>query len=290
MYNKNDIINSIIKTGIKPTDTLLVHSSMKSIGEVENGADTVLDAFIEYMKEGLLIFPTHTWAQINEKYNTYNTETEPSCVGILSNIFRKRPNVVRSLHPTHSVAACGVDAVEYAAGEEKWDTPCSRGGCWGKLYDRKAKILFLGCSLRSNTFLHGVEEWNNIPNRIADTYQQLKIVTSKGEIINRPSRRHYNPLCNVSDNYGKMLEPFMYKGIAKKGFIGDAESILCDVVGMADLTTLFLKYNPDLFIDNNAIPTEWYTNNVKKLKQRINIYYYNDKRVNVSNQEALTLF
>lgn len=258
MYSKNDIINSLINIGIRRTDTLLVHSSMKSIGKVENGADTVVDAFMEYMKEGLLILPTHTWAQISDDYNIFNPETEPSCVGILSNIFRKRPNVIRSWHPTHSVAACGVDAAEYVAGEEKWDTPCPRGGCWGKLYDRKAKILFIGCSLRCNTFLHGVEEWNSIPMRLADIYQQLKIVTPGGRIIDRPLRRHYNPLCDVSEHYGKMLEPYSCLGIANKGFIGDAESILCDAVGMADLTILFLKRNPDLFIDNNPVPAEWY--------------------------------
>ena len=155
LYSKNDIINSIINIGIKSTDTLLVHSSMKSIGKVENGADSVLDAFMEYMKEGLLIFPTYTWKQMNDEYNIFNPETEPSCVGILSNIFRKRPGVIRSLHPTHSVAAYGEDAADYTSGEEKWDTPCPRGGCWGKLYDRKAKILFLGCSWngRFNDFI-----------------------------------------------------------------------------------------------------------------------------------------
>lgn len=258
MYSKRDIINSIIDIGIKPTDTLLVHSSMKSIGPVINGADTVLDAFMEYMKDGLLILPTHTWAQMNDEYNVYNPDTEPSCVGILTNIFRKMPNVVRSLHPTHSVAAYGKDSVEYVSGEEKLDTPCPRCGCWGKLYDRKAKILFLGCSLRCNTFLHAVEEWNNVPMRLANTYQQLKIVTPGGQIIDRPSYRHYSPLGEVSENYGKMAEPFLSLGIAKKGYIGDAESVLCDAVGMADLTTQFLKRNPDLFIDGNPIPTDWY--------------------------------
>jgi aminoglycoside 3-N-acetyltransferase len=258
MYTKKHIINEIIEMGIKPDDTLLIHSSMKAIGEVENGADTVLDAFIEYMKEGLLIFPTHTWAQINDENNIYNPETEPSCVGILTNLFRKRPNVFRSWHPTHSVAAIGKDAEQYATGEENYDTPCPRGGCWGKLYDRKAKILFLGCSLKRNTFLHGVEEWNNIPNRLTETHQELKILTPVGRLLDRPMRRHYNPSGDISQNYDKMLEPFLYKGIANKGYIGDAESVLCDVVGMADLTSELLKINPDLFADSSAVPKEWY--------------------------------
>ncbi len=258
MYTKTDLINCISAISVKPEDTLLVHSSMKCIGDVEGGAETVIEAFIEYMESGLLIFPTHTWAKINDEYSVFNPLTEPSCVGILSNLFLKRHGVVRSWHPTHSVAAFGNDAANYVEGEEQWDTPCSRSGCWGKLYDRKSKILFLGCTLKSNTFLHGVEEWNHIPMRLAETYQHLKVVTPDGREINRPLYRHHNPFCDVSANYDKMEAPFIYTGIAKKGFIGDAASTLCDAVGMADLTTDFLQRNPNLFADNLPIPTEWY--------------------------------
>jgi hypothetical protein len=30
--------------------------------------------------------------------------------------------------------------------------------------------------------------------------------------------------------------------------------MLCDAVGMADLTTSFLKRNPDLFADSSSVP------------------------------------
>ena len=96
MYTKNDLLQHIANLGIKPEDTLLIHSSMKAIGEVENRADTVLDAFIAYMEPGLLIFPTHTWSKENNKDNIFNPLTEPSCVGILTNLFLKRTGVVRS--------------------------------------------------------------------------------------------------------------------------------------------------------------------------------------------------
>lgn len=60
MYNKQDLLKHLKELGINGNGTLLVHSSMKSIGQVEGGADTVLDALSEYMKNGLLVFPTHT--------------------------------------------------------------------------------------------------------------------------------------------------------------------------------------------------------------------------------------
>lgn len=55
----------------------------------------------------------------------FDSKKEPSCVGILTNLFMKRAGVVRSLHPTHSMAGFGKNAAEYLAGEEYRNTPCT---------------------------------------------------------------------------------------------------------------------------------------------------------------------
>ena len=258
MFTKEELKEQIAALGIQPTDTLLIHSSMKAVGEVEGGADTVLDAFSEYLKEGLLILPTHTWAQMNSEYNVFDVVNEPSCVGILTELFRKRPGVVRSWHPTHSVAALGKDAEEYVQGEEKCDTPCPREGCYGKLYDRRAKILFLGCPLTRNTTIHGVEEWNNIPNRLTEGHQLLWIKTPQGELIECPMKRHSAPVRDISQNYDKLEEPLLKRGYAAEGYIGSARSVLVDVVPMVELTSEFLQKNPDIFLDKSPIPADWY--------------------------------
>ena len=78
MYTKQDLIQCLIDMGLQSNDALMVHSSMKSIGPVEGGADTVVDAFMEYLKDGLFMTPTHTWAQMGPKYPTFNPVTEPA--------------------------------------------------------------------------------------------------------------------------------------------------------------------------------------------------------------------
>lgn len=257
MYTKDDIILDLKRSRIDPNGTLLVHSSMKAIGEVEGGGETVIDAFIEYMKDGLLIFPTHTWSDTNNEDDIYDPKVEPSCVGVLTNIFRKRRGVVRSNHPTHSVAALGRGASEYISGEEDRETPCPREGAWGRLYDRKAQILFLGCEITRNTYIHGVEEWNNIPNRIAEVSSPLK-VKIEGKLIDVPMKRHKSPNGSIHLNYDKLETPFLYRGAMEKLRIGDADSYLGDAVAMADITTELLKRNPDIFIDREVVPKEWY--------------------------------
>ena len=143
MFTKESLIHDIADMGINPKGTLLIHSSLKSVGPIEGRADVLLDAWCGYMWDGLLIFPTHTWRQIGKETFTFDSRSMPSCVGILPEIFRRRPGAIRSLHPTHSVAALGKDAKDYTAGEEIRTTPCPREGCWGKLLDRDAEILFL---------------------------------------------------------------------------------------------------------------------------------------------------
>lgn len=255
MYTKTDLMNHLSALSIDPRGTLLVHSSMKAIGEVEGGADTVLDALTEYMKDGLLILPTHTWRQMSASYTVFDSRTEPSCVGLLTNLFLKRDGVVRSLHPTHSVAAVGRDAKSYTAGEELTRTPCPRNGCWGKLYDRKATILFIGCSLKSNTYLHGVEEWIDTPNRLHPNAQDFTVIDADGRAFTVPQYRHHtsDPVVDPSEHYDKMEPLFAAQGAVSYGIFGDAACIVGDAVKMADLTIPCLQRDPHLFDDDTPI-------------------------------------
>ncbi|ULL18093.1 aminoglycoside N(3)-acetyltransferase [Paenibacillus sp. H1-7] len=251
MHTKMSLMDQLAYMGIDREGTLLVHSSMKSIGEVEGGADTVLDALSEYMQEGLLVLPTHTWSYINASNPKFNVESSPSCVGILPELFRQRPGVHRSLHPTHSVAALGRDAEEFVRGDECYDTPCHRNSAWGKLLDRKATILLVGVDLRRNTFIHGIEEWMDIPGRLTDTREQLYTVLSDGTEISVPSRRH----CGLrwSEHFWKVEEVLERHEAMYKGYLGDALVRVCDTVLLHETISGLLRVNPDLFSDNEPM-------------------------------------
>ena len=235
--------------GIKKDDNVLIHSSMKSIGEVEGGADTVLDVFIEYLSEkGNIALPSHSWSAINAEHNIFDPEKEPSCVGILPQIFRKRKGVLRSLHPTHSIAITGKDKEYFVKDEHLIDTPCGRKGCWGKLLDMDFKIVFLGCDTKSNTFIHGVEEWCNVPGRLTKTYQKLKIVMPDGTIFDRDMIRHWDRNNRgVSDNYDRLLPHMEEKGLVVKGKFGDADCIIEKARDIYKVASELLERNINFF-------------------------------------------
>lgn len=259
MYRKNDLIRMIKEMGIKETDTLLIHSSMKAIGEVEGGADTVLDAFMEYLADGLLLLPTHTWGSMSETHNYYDPAVEPACVGILPNLFIKRPGVIRSLHPTHSLAGYGKDAKAFLEGEENCNTPCPKEGCYSKLRERKAKILLLGVNHVKNTFIHSVEEVLQVPERFTQKPVSFRIQMPDGTVKVQPVYRHYNPTtAHISEAYQKMESAFYDTKAAKKVRFGDAACILCEADRIFDTVSKVLAHSLNCLMERETIPSEWW--------------------------------
>ena len=63
MFTKEYLKEQLKVMGIKPYDTVLIHTSYKAVGEVEGGPDAFLDAFCEYLDEGLFLVPTTLWCE-----------------------------------------------------------------------------------------------------------------------------------------------------------------------------------------------------------------------------------
>jgi aminoglycoside 3-N-acetyltransferase len=260
MYTKQDLLLHIKQMGITSNDTLLIHSSMKAIGEVSGGADTVLNTFMEYLSDGLLILPTHTWATMSENHPTYDPSTEPACVGILPNLFMKREGVLRSLHPTHSVAVFGRESRLFIEGEENRTTPCSPGGCYDKLRERNAKILLLGVGHERNTYIHCVEELLQVPERLTPSPTRFDIVMPGNQIKTSYMYRHYNPTtAHISEAYTKLEQAFYDTNAAKKVSFGDASCILCDANIIYKVTKNILSNQINCLMELESIPKDWWT-------------------------------
>ncbi len=250
LHTKESLIQDLSKAGILPTDTLLVHSSMKRIGQVNGGADTVLDAYIEYISQGLLVMPSHTWSYINAENPIFDVRESKTCVGVLTELFRKRAGVIRTMHPTHSLCALGKTAKTFTEGQESFDTPCAPQSCYGKLIQQNAKVLMVGVDFSRNTLVHCIEEVAQIAGRITDGYEQLYVRDYDGNIISVPSRRHDHA---NSDRYVK-LEPLMSKlGVLQKAKFGDADCLLFHAEDLFSVTLEQLKKNPRLFDDFDPI-------------------------------------
>lgn len=258
-YTKEDLLRQLQEMGLTHSDKVMVHSSMKSIGDVSGGADTVIDAFLEYLSEGLFMTPAHTWAQMSAEHSLYDPAREPACVGIIPNLFLKREGTYRSLHPTHSVAANGVGAEEYVQGEEQATTPCHVGGCWDRLRKVGARILLVGVTHARNTFIHSVEEVLDVPERFTKEPVALQILMPDGSVREVSMYRHYNRhTAHISESFDKLAEAYLYNGAAKRVKFGDADCLLCDADKVFRVTEQVLSHEINCIIDRETIPEDWW--------------------------------
>lgn len=164
MYSKQDIVKNLEALGINSGDKLLIHASYKSLGEVDGGIETVIEAFKEAVgKEGTLMFPTFTYENVNGANPVFNIKTSPSCVGMIPEVFRHGKDVVRSLHPTHSLAVWGKDKEYYVANHHNDQNCLDKNSPIMKLKNAGGKILLVGCGLKKNTLLHGLEIACKVP-------------------------------------------------------------------------------------------------------------------------------
>lgn len=272
MITKNDILFSLELMGIKKGDVLLLHSALTSIGHTENGADTVIDAFIEAVgDEGTIVMSTLTgW------FAPFDAPTSPSAVGYISERFRQREGVMRSLHPVHSVAAYGKYAKYITEGHENCETGCGEGTPYLKIAELNGKAILLGVDMDRNTTMHSMEEAIDAlylheldipaPTYI-DGYKNKKFTLKKFP----PGHRDF-----------LSMTPYLRKNdLMVEGRIGNAVTKVIDVRKMFDLGKELMEKDPLLFIckNENCNSCHW----SRRLYDRTEIDYSRYKHIHCQN-------
>ncbi len=140
-------------------DTVFLHSDAIVVAQfpgldAEQRIHALLDAIDDYLgPNGTLVLPTFTYSFTkNEVFDVLKT---PSTVGMITDIFRRRPGVSRNADPIFSVAASGAGRAEFAGTNSR---ECfGADSIFGLLHRRNAWIAGLGCGFNT-TFVHYVEK------------------------------------------------------------------------------------------------------------------------------------
>ncbi len=172
----DDLVADFRTLGLNAGETVIVHTSLSSIGWVCVDAQTVVDALLEVLTpEGTLVMPTHSgqysnpahwsnppipegWIEtVTKSRPAYRPETTPTRgVGVVPECFRSYPGVHRSRHPSLSFAAWGANA-ETIIDDHAFDFGLGEDSPLARVYDLEGSILLLGIDHRSNTSLHLAE-------------------------------------------------------------------------------------------------------------------------------------
>jgi len=160
---QGEIEKGLREIGLKKGDTILLHSSLSSIGHVEGGADTVVDAFLSVLGlEGTLVVPTF------------------GKLGVIAETVNGRPEAVRSIHPLASVAAIGGNAVEICRDHWKMELAHAEGTPYARVAEMDGYVCLLGVDQDRSTTLHTVEELLRLP--YLSPTADIAFSTPEGEI------------------------------------------------------------------------------------------------------------
>lgn len=162
-FTPGDLTRALPQLGVQPGDVLMVHSAFDRFLGFRGGPVDVVRALQEALGPGgTLMMPTMPFRGTAVEYAlgepVFDARHTVSQMGLITEVFRRSPGVVRSLHPTHSVAVWGSRADAIIAGHERSETPCGRLSPYGRLLDHDGKILLAGVPANTMTFCYFIAE------------------------------------------------------------------------------------------------------------------------------------
>jgi aminoglycoside 3-N-acetyltransferase len=208
--------------GLRPGNRVVVHSSLRAVGLA---AAELIDQLLDAVgPQGLVAMPTFTYD--NE---TFSADT-PSRTGALTEVFRMRPDALRSLHPTYSIAAIGEGAAALLDGHERTgatavDSPLDRLASSGGF------VLLLGVGHTANTTAHVGEFHADAP--YLDIPFDPDWPTHGFDLF---------PGC--SRGFGILERPLRERSAIRDGKVGGALAQLMPGAAVIDATVALLRQDP----------------------------------------------
>lgn len=232
--------------GVPAGATVMVHTSLRSLGWVVGGAQVVLEALRDAVgPDGTLVMPTQSWQlcdpaflqeapaewwpTIREHLPLYNPATTPSqTMGAVAELFRTMPDAHRSPHPHRSVTALGPQATRITA-RHPLDAPTGEESPLGVLVDLEAWVLLLGVTAAKATVLHLAEHRatypgkRTVPNGVAMLVEGVRAWVTWEELD-----VHDHDFEGVTDAFANDT------GLVRTGRVGDAEAQLMPAGPLVD--------------------------------------------------------
>lgn len=239
--------------GINPGDTVLLHSSLSSIGWVCGGAEAVVQALLDVLgPDGTLVVPTHSgdnsdparwasppvpeawWTTIQNTTPAYDPRTSRTRrMGIIAETVRGWPGARRSAHPQTSFAAIGRNA-SFITADHALDCQLGEQSPLARLEDVEARVLLLGVGYGVCTAFHLAE------------YRTSSAVVTNSFALMKDGAREWVTVqdVNLSDEgFEDLGSEFEAEGSVVKRQVGAAEARLFRLGSAVSFAMTWFKRN-----------------------------------------------
>lgn len=232
--------------GVRRGDILLVHSSLSRFGYIVGGPGTLVAALRDVLgSSGTLVMPTHSNSVLGAP--PYDPARSRANTGAVPEHFRQMPGVVRSAHPTHSLAAAGPAAADICGAHREDQAPLARDGAWGRLHDLDAMVLLL-CPIRSATVFHVGETWLGLPQR--HLVAHVALPDGRRRVLVLP-----NAPWHVDHFERVMARPLLRSGALRRFALGEDHAFIGRLRPMAEASLRAIRARPEVVLGRGGTCT-----------------------------------
>ncbi len=253
---KQDIREALNAVGVRTGQTLMVHTSLSSLGFVCGGAQVMIEALEESVgPDGTIMMPAQSWKNldpsagvhweepeewwqaIRDNWPAYNKDITPTnTMGAVAEMFRKWPGALRSDHPARSVAALGQHAA-YLTSDHDLSNIFGEGSPVGKLYELDANVLLIGVGYDKNTSLHLAD--------VRAEYPGKHFVSESSAVLENEQRvwKTYQTLYVDGEDFEKIGEDFEMQYSVQKSVLGNGTLRLMRQRDLVDFAVEWIEKN-----------------------------------------------
>ena len=256
VITKETIVKELTSIGLEKDDVVMVHTSLKSMGYVCGGAQTVIEALIEVVGEdGTIMMPTQSWKNldpeegvqwdadesdgqlIRDHWPAYDKRITPTnTMGAVAEMFRTWPGSIRSDHPARSVCAWGKYAA-YLTEHHDLSNIFGEGSPIEKMYELKGKVLLLGVGYDKNTSIHLADARASYPGK--HDYIEHSAVLENGVRV----WKEYRTLFVDGEDFEQIGKDFEKEHHVACGNIGNAVIRLMNQRDIVDYSVKWIEQN-----------------------------------------------
>jgi aminoglycoside 3-N-acetyltransferase len=261
LLTKDQLKKDLLRLGLEKEDNVAVALSFKSIGYVQGGPNTFIDALLEVVgSKGTIMMNTFTHSKslfgLTPDHVFDSKKTIPY-TGLIPRTLLQRDGSIRSQHPNNSVVAIGFYAKYLTVDHDGRSNPFLP---YEKLGQINGKYMCIGLGNRFVAIRHQAQVRANLfraPIFLSSYYKRP--IGGKGLFVVK------HPPC--IDNLHNIVPIVEEKMFFSRGKVGLADTILVNAEELLEVMAKILKRNPELGLCNRL-----FCFNCRYIERHLNLY------------------
>jgi aminoglycoside N3'-acetyltransferase len=239
MIDSATLAGQLTRLGIQPAAPLMVHASLRRIGPIAGGADTLLDVLSELLgPRGTLLMLLA--ADNEEPFDALTSEVDED-IGALAEVFRQRKGVRVNDHAAARYGAIGPQSLHLLEPVPLHDYH-GPGSVLQRFTESGGFVLRLGANPDTVTVTHWAEYLARVPDKRrvrwrferADSGEQwIECLDDDKGIVD----------WQHGDYFPQILCDFLQTGQARSGKVGDCDAELFQARTFVDFAVAWMEAN-----------------------------------------------